>query len=83
MSYLDVINELNEMLYDKHGELCEVFELRSSGYYNAIFIYDVRLWLDDDDDRWFDEEKNDYEPLVPFIIKEYNKLIDEISKRKL
>ncbi len=31
------------------------------------------LWTDSDDEREWIEDEDDYEPLLPFLKKEYNK----------
>ena len=35
-----------------------------------------------DDEREYDEDKDEYEPLVPFIMCKFNEYIDELNKLK-
>lgn len=82
-NYLEVVEELNQELYDKHKEEIYLFNYRSYGWCEAIFFEDTCLWDSDNDGREFIEEINDYEPLLPFIKKEFNKHIKHLSKLKL
>ena len=78
-----VVDELNNLLWKKYQEEEFQFKFSSNGYYNAILFNDYMLWYSDEDDREFNEETNDYEPLKEFIIKEFNKYISHLKRLKL
>lgn len=78
MNYLKLVEELNEELYDKHGDVEGQFFFMANGYIDIIGFGDITLWHSEDDDRKFIEKKDDYEPLKPYIkrkLKEYGKLL--------
>lgn len=81
MNYLEVINELNEELFEKHGADSE-FEYRTNGSYDAICFRDVIIWDSENDGREFIEEEDNYEPFIPYIKREFNKYIKDLSKLK-
>lgn len=41
---------------------------------------DVLLWREDEDDRMFIEEKDEYEPLKPFLLEQMEKFLDTYGK---
>jgi hypothetical protein len=55
--YIDVVNDLNERIYDRLGSSPNVsFSFETTGYYNCIrFEYDV-LW-DDQNHQYFDTQE--------------------------
>lgn len=82
MDYLEVIYELNQELYDKHGDLENQFFYTANGYIDVIGFGDFILWHSEDDTREWIEEKNDYEPFKPFIKKLFNDYIDDLYSLK-
>jgi len=56
------------------------FEYRTTGFADLILFDGLLLWSSETDDREFDEDKNDYEPLVPFIKKQFNQIADGMQK---
>ncbi len=83
MEYLDTVNELNEELYEKIGESGEFFTYSYNGYANIIGFGDIQLWHSEIDDREFNEDKNEYEPLKPYIKRKFNEYIDKLNTYKL
>jgi hypothetical protein len=81
--YIDIVNELNDNLYKIFGDDIEYFfSYETNGYIDVILFGDHILWNSDNDDRMFIEEKNDYEPLSPFIKKQFNQYVDMLNKMK-
>lgn len=90
---LDVVQSLNEKMW---GEIpqratkenpdfsCFAFSLEYHGYSWYIKFEDTILWSDDEDDRDYDHDTNEYEDLEQFVIKQFKALTasyQEISKR--
>ena len=82
-NYLEIVEQLNQELYDKHKEDYYYFTFRSSGYVDSIWFNDECLWDSENNEREFIEKDNDYEPLLPFVKKKFNEYIKELSKLKL
>lgn len=78
--YRQIINNLNDHLQTIDPNTCSCFNYKTNGYQTLIMFDDTIIWNDDWDERFFDEDKNDYEPLEPFIKKEFNKYLDELNK---
>ena len=83
MEYLDIVNELNNELYEKFGETEYDFNYSTNGYVNIISFGNLQLWSSEMDDRKWIEEKNNYEPLKPFIKLLFNKEIEKLARLKL
>jgi len=80
MDYVKIVRELNIELYKQHKEVNSYFEYRTTGYAHLILFDKLLLWSTETDYREFDEDKNDYEPLVPFIKKQFNQIADKMQK---
>ena len=57
--------------------------LETNGQDYIISFLDFNLWSSVEDDRNFDEEKDCYEPLYPFIVRNYNEAIDNLQLQKI
>ena len=79
MNYLEIINELNEEMYKEVGETDRVFYYSINGYVDVISFGEIDIWNSEMDDRVWIEEKNDYEPFMPFIKRTYNKEMDRLQ----
>lgn len=77
---LDIINNLNSHLEEIDDKTSYRFSYKNNGYQTLIMFGEHILYNDDWDERGFDEEKDDYEPLEPFIKKQFNKNLDELNK---
>lgn len=82
MDYAEIINELNEELYDKVGETDRAFSYSTNGYVDIISFGEIQIWDSEIDDREWIEEKNDYEPFKPFIKRVFNAEIDKLARLK-
>ena len=79
MEYLETINELNAELYDKVGETEDYFSYSTNGFVDIISFGDKILWNSEMDNRTFNEETDNYEPLTPYIKKIFNKWVDSLQ----
>ena len=82
MDYAEIINELNEELYDKAGETDRDFSYSTNGYIDIISFGEIQIWNSEIDDREWIEEKNDYEPFKPFIKRVFNEELDKLARLK-
>ncbi len=78
--YTEIVRELNTELYEQHKEEDSYFECRTTGFVWMILFDGILLWSSEDDDRDFDEDTDEYEPLMPFIKKRFNQLADKLHK---
>ena len=81
---VEKLNEiLSEFLFEKYGDdEFPIFELQTNGTFIIITFMDYRIWFLDEDERYFNEEKDEFEPLEGYLKKEAQKLIDRISSLK-
>ena len=83
--YLQIIDELNQELYEKLGETDWEFSYSTNGYVHIIKFGEIVIWNSEDDEREWIEEKNDYEPMKPFLkrilaqgVYELKKIVDNL-----
>lgn len=84
-NYFDIIETLNNDLYEKFGENSIIeflYSFSSNGYHCTISLGEVMLFNSMEDDRDFDEEKNDYEDILVYVKRKTNQYIDKIVKYK-
>jgi hypothetical protein len=81
--FLEIVDNLNSELYDKYEEETHFFSYRTNGHHDMILFDEEIIWTDDWDDREFNEETDNYEPLEPYIKKLFNEYIEKISRLKL
>lgn len=74
---IDAVRELNAEIYDRTKLEYVGFKANTDGMTFGVEFVGICIWNDDDDERAFDEEKNEYEPLVPFLRR---RAIEEIAK---
>lgn len=81
----EVIEDLNNDLYEKFGDdvsLDRLWGYETVGYYTLIKFGEFVLWNSEDDEREWIEDKNDYEPMKPFLIRKLNEEIDKLVEYK-
>ena len=83
MDYTEIVSELNAELYDRFGEVELSFNYSTNGYFDLIYFGEALIWCSEMDERLWIEEKNDYEPLAPFIRKSFNEWVDRLYSLKL
>jgi len=80
---LEAVRKLNEeIMEDNEGgtEYCCFWVLETNGIDIIINFLGQGMWRSDEDERDFDESKNEYEPLEPFLRRE-SKKISQIAAR--
>ena len=85
MEYIDpaeITRELNFDLYNRYGETEMVFEYHTSGFRDIVSIGGFIIWDSEDDNREWIEETQNYEPFLPFIKKEFNRIVDMLNSLK-
>jgi hypothetical protein len=82
MNLIEIVSELNSQIMDIAGEEYGEFEYRTNGDIDTILFCGYVLWRSDEEERDTDED-GDWEPLLPYIKKAYNKYIREMAKNKL
>ena len=82
MNYEEIVNELNCDLYEKHSETDYNFNYRTNGFVEVISFDDFVLWNSEEDERSYDEQKNEYEDMISFIKKKFNEFADKLQKLK-
>lgn len=80
-NYFSELDELNAWL-DLCGERERHFTWTTNGYVDVILFDETVLWSSETDDREYIAEGDDYEPLVPFIKREFNRLVDGLNGLK-
>jgi hypothetical protein len=68
LGFIEVANDLNQEIYEKHGDVEDKFYYSTDGYVDIFGFGDIMLWNSEMDDRQFIEDKNDW--LVEAIEKE-------------
>ena len=87
--YVKMVDSLNADLYEDGDteDFCMnegvSFGYTTDGYVNVITIMDFMLWNDDNEDRKYNEEEDDWEPLEPFLRRKFSDLVKNISHMKL
>lgn len=86
----EVVDNLNTRLWGMNGNenTDHVFVYTKAGYIESISLnlnfdnhsIEINLWNDDNDDRLFSEETQQYEDLEEFIVKKYKNIVKEMKK---
>lgn len=78
---IEAMEQVNEDIYNMLGvdEFPSIIA-ETSGSSIALTFAGETIWYDDDDDRQFIEDKNDYEPLVPFLKRKIMKVIQGLNR---
>lgn len=83
LNFIRIASELNQEMYERHGELEEHFFYTTDGYNDVFGFGDKILWDSMNDDRIYQEDINDYEPFKPYILRVFNLWIKEVSEYDL
>jgi hypothetical protein len=75
---LVVVQKINEKITEMFGEFSEPYYLDfcSNGYNSCVKFLGNRLWNSCDDERSFYIDKDDYQPLEEFLIREIKKIVN-------
>lgn len=77
------INEdIHEALDNKANQIDLLGIISEGSMFIVVTYLDHQLWDNDNDEREFIEDRNDYEPLEPFLRKEIKKLIKQLNTIK-
>lgn len=82
---LEIINAVASINYDLSSDYQEIIppippvDYSTTGVESAVSWMGQTIWFDGEDEREFIEEKNDYEPIEPFLRKKITELIGTIS----
>jgi hypothetical protein len=81
---VDLVMTLNQELFENFGdEVPNFFEYQTDGHSHIIKFAGTVLWNSEDDERLYLDESDSYEPLEPFVRREFNRLMESIKKLKL
>ncbi len=83
IEFTEIVRSLNVDLFKKTGEQTEQFSYTTTGFIQLILFGNHVLWNSDDDERIFDEDKDDYEDLENFIRNQFKDYIAALSKLEL
>jgi hypothetical protein len=81
-NYVEIVKELNEELFNKCGDSIYEFSYETNGDIHIIYINGLLHWNSDEDDRKWNENRDEYEDLKNYLKKEFNKSIKELQKLK-
>ena len=79
---LAVVSELNEEIELKELASSYFLDFLSNGDCSVIKFLGESIWSSEEDERIFDEELNEYEPLRDYLKRIMNKVIDELQEQK-
>ena len=80
LGFIEVANDLNQELYEKHGECENQFWYSTTGCIDSFGFGDITLWNSEMDDRQFIDDKNNYEEFKPYITKLFNRYIEKLHE---
>ena len=81
MDFKKIVEELNSDLYKKAGDNPEeVYYYQLYGYVDIIGFGQIILWNSENEEREWNDLKNDYEPMVPYIKRTLNKYGKKLQK---
>lgn len=83
--FLEAVNDLNQKLYEKFGDDYHYerqFNYTTNGYCDIINFGEIMVYCSELDEREWIEEKDDYEPLKPFLKRMLSQEIDKLIEVK-
>ncbi len=85
---LKAVESINQEIYDffeeKYGATFPLLNLETDGFAFVItFMGNYQLWFSEEDERDFDEVKDEYEPFEPYLRRETQKMINKIGNIKI
>ena len=83
LGFIEAADDLNQEIYEKHGETENQFYYLTDGYVDTFGFGDIVLWNSEMDDREFIEDKNDYEDFKPYITKVFNDYVKKMHELSL
>lgn len=55
-----------------------LFQMKTDSYSTIVQFCGFVIWSSEDDDRWFDEDENEYELLMPFLLKKAENIMNTL-----
>lgn len=83
LRFIEVASDLNQEMYEKHGETEDKFYYSTDGYLGIFGFGNIILWNSEMDDREFIEDKNDYEDFKSYITKVFNNYVENLYNTQL
>ena len=80
--YIEIVRELNTELYERFGEFEHNFSYATNGFVDCITFNDHLIWDSENDEREWLDDKNEYEPFIPFLKRVFNEYADSIMELK-
>ena len=80
-NYLEIVNNLNERIFEKQNKLEYIVEFgySTNGHIHVIDVNQHRLWFSEEDGREFFEETDSYEDLEQYVWKEFVKYVQDLN----
>ena len=77
---VEVVDTLNDKIMgeDWVQNLGHCFVLQYSTYYAQILFNDIVMWCSENDEREYNEDKDEFEPLLKYIKKVFTYKLQEI-----
>jgi hypothetical protein len=69
MKIQELISNLNQEVYDLLEITDSPFTYGTDGYVQWVDFYGVSVWCSEDDERTFDEDLNEYEPMRDHLLR--------------
>lgn len=83
LEFIEIANELNQEIYEKHGEVERKFYYSTDGYVDFFWFGNIMLWNSEMDDRQFNDDKNEYEDFKSYITKVFNAYVEKLHRLSL
>ena len=79
---IDTVEAINQMLFDKSGEVELGLEYHTNGFAQNVLFGEQCLWSSEDDTRRYDEPSDSYEPLEDCLRRELSECVAKFAAIK-
>lgn len=83
MNAIQATRALNSELIELYGVTETPFEYSTNGENEIITFSSITMWSSVDDERKWNEKTDEYEPLLPYVRKQFNNWRKFIKSLKL
>ena len=88
METIEAVERINEEIFEQIGDdhgFCplEGLYFRTDGFGELVEFLGERIWCSEDDERNYDEEKDDFEPIEDFLRRTIMGMINTVGKIKI
>lgn len=85
---IEAVTKINEEIYEQTEEkngICffDGLEFSTNGFSMGIEFLGDQIWCDEDDERKYDEDKDEYEPLEGFLRRQIAEVLKKTEKIKV